>query len=415
MDIEELKSALDKNPDDAMLWYEFGNSMDVKYSYETQKQYNEKLNSYLKAIALDPMFAEAYYALAKLQEPQENYQPARRNYEKVKQLRPDWKGIDEDIKRVIKLEEESDDRNIKYYEKVLSNDPLNPEKIKQLGKLYGTKGDHEKAISLLEYALRLKPGIHDGNYFLGWEYRHLKNYDKAIECFRKTLEDEPDTELYSQVYEDIGDCYSDLDDYKNALKNYKKSFEYHTDEFSPYFILCSIGLAYCNLKDYDSAIEYYNKALDSKPDKNFVHTIYTYIGEVYVFKKELETAKVYFEKAVKLKKDSGVAYYNLGYTYYHLGDYELAEMSYRMALQANYFDAKAHHNIGLIYQIWGDAKKAIEHYEEAIKIKPDLKEAYRNLAYTYGMIKDAEKVEENIIKYLELGGTEEDLINPKEK
>ena len=60
----EIKTLLENNPNDAGLWYLLGEEMNVKYSYETQKEFSEKIKCYEKAIKLDPFMTDAIYALA---------------------------------------------------------------------------------------------------------------------------------------------------------------------------------------------------------------------------------------------------------------------------------------------------------------------------------------------------------------
>jgi len=415
MNKEELKSAIEKNPLDAKLWFELGNAMDVVFSYETQKDYNEKQNCYQKAFKIDPMFKEAFYEYAKTHETKGNNVLAKYYYEKVKQLDPDWRGIDVDIERTVKLEDDMLERSIKYHEEGLIKDPDNPEKIKQYAHLLGDKGFHDKAISLLEYALELNPKLPETYYFLALQYIHIKDYKKAIECFWKTVEIESwDDEIY-RIYEHIADCYSEMGDFNNTLKYYDKTLKYYPAEFKPDHLLGTIGFVYVNMENYDKAIEIFQKILDLNPDVFYEQNAYTYIGEAYAFKGDYESAKSYFEKAVHLRKDSDRAFFGLGYACFHLKEYDLAELSYTMALQANHLHERANHNLGLTYAIQGNFQKAIEYYELALKVKPDQKETYRNLSYAYAKVSEDEKSEACLMKFLELGGDPEDLLNPKEK
>ena len=79
-------------------------------------------------------------------------------------------------------------------------------------------GKYEEAIEKFEYALSLKDEEKDLAFIynqLGWCYRLLGDYEKALECYIKSKE-EGKNDAWTNV--EIAMCYENLNDYEKALE-----------------------------------------------------------------------------------------------------------------------------------------------------------------------------------------------------
>ncbi len=76
-----------------------------------------------------------------------------------------------------------------------------------LGKNYNILGQHDKALSVLELALRIKPTDADALYQAGLASLATKQPDKAVDYFNKSVRLVPD---YSEAYTGLIDAYTAL-------------------------------------------------------------------------------------------------------------------------------------------------------------------------------------------------------------
>jgi tetratricopeptide (TPR) repeat protein len=196
--------------------------------------------------------------------------------------------------KLVQVEMYIYDDKLDIAEKMLNElyalEPTNEEIFIQKANIYSKRDDHEKAVELLQQALKYTEDYADVYNLIGMEYLFMDNLEKAKENFIKCLEEdiEDQSALYNVVY-----CYEFLDqnaeaiDYlakyidKNpyseiawhqqgrlhyGLKQYEeavRAFKYATyidDEFVGAFM--EQGKALERLKKYEEAIESYQRTID---------------------------------------------------------------------------------------------------------------------------------------------------------
>lgn len=101
-------------------------------------------------------------------------------------------------------------------------------------------------------------------YFTGACYKALKDYDKAIACFQKTITQGISPNINS-YYSEIADTYETLKKYKKAEIAYQKALQFTETPITCYSLA---NLYDTELKNKNSAIKYYKKFLAAKPTKN---------------------------------------------------------------------------------------------------------------------------------------------------
>ena len=220
----------------------------------------------------------------------------------------------------------------------------------------------------LEKAIKIKPDDHDVYNNMGNAYYDLKEYKKAIECYKKAIELKPD---YYDAHYNMGNAYDDLKEYEKAIECYKKAIELKPDDHDVHY---NMGNAYYDLKKYGKAIECYEKALEIEPYDRDPH--YN-MGNAYYDLKEYEKAIDCYEKAIELKPGDYDAYNNMGLAYAELGKPEKAIECYKKAIKIKMDYHDAYNNMGNAYNDLGQHEKAIECSEEAIKIKPGDQDVYK--------------------------------------
>ncbi|KAF5478545.1 hypothetical protein F2P56_005095 [Juglans regia] len=194
------------------------------------------------------------------------------------------------------------DQSRRYFSKATSLDGTFPPAWIGYGNAYAAKDEGDQAMSAYRTAARLFPGCHLPTLYIGMEYMrthsfklaeqffmqakticpsdplvynelgvvayHMKEYNKAVWWFEKTLAHIPSplSELWEPTVVNLAHAYRKLKMYNEAISQYEKALTLTTRSVSTY-----AGLAYTyHLQDnFTAAITYYHKALWLKSDDQF--------------------------------------------------------------------------------------------------------------------------------------------------
>ncbi|MDY6820759.1 MAG: hypothetical protein SVN78_03955 [Deferribacterota bacterium] len=154
------------------------------------------------------------------------------------------------------------------------------------------------------------------------------------------------------------------------------------------FINCSILIAQENLEPPINTIREDDTGEVSKGNKFFLNGNYS-------------KAIDFYEKATKEKE--GVAYYNLGVTYYLLGQYKESKRALLQSIKAGYKDRDVYINLASTYMMLGDYEKAQSILEDYI---PDngTPAIYTNLGNIFLHLGETAKAYYYLQKAVSLGG-----------
>lgn len=194
----------------------------------------------------------------------------------------------------------------------------------------------------------------------GLAYVKLKEYDKAMEDFNRSIEL---YDGYTDAYNNRGLLYMELREYEKALFDFKKVIDLDPDHLEAYVNLANI---YYGKGDYDRAISFYNRALEKDP----------YFAQAY--------------------NGRGNAYLEKGYLNKALEDYN-------RSININPDYTEAYNNRGILYSLTEKQDKAIKDFTKAIAISPDYINAYYNRAISYFKKGEPEKGKKDIEKLKSLG------------
>jgi tetratricopeptide (TPR) repeat protein len=128
------------------------------------------------------------------------------NYQKAIELKPDYAYAYNNI-GLAYYEKGNDDQAILLYEKAIELKPDYAYVYNNLGLSYYEKGMYDKAIQSYRKALELKPDFADAYFNMGLSYNNTSNYDKAIQSYQKTIELKPDDNV---AYNNMGYAYNKL-------------------------------------------------------------------------------------------------------------------------------------------------------------------------------------------------------------
>lgn len=148
------------------------------------------------------------------------------------------------------------------FQKAYELDPKNKEVLNAIGTIYLLNfEDFPKAIEFFQKAVKVDPGFSEGHNNLGYAYEKIKQYNEAINSYKKALSNL----LYrtpEKAYFNLGRAYYRTGRYDEAIDAYKAAAKRMADFYPAYY-----GLALCyNAKGrYGEASTAITKAIELDP------------------------------------------------------------------------------------------------------------------------------------------------------
>lgn len=213
----------------------------------------------------------------------------------------------------------------------LDIDPTNAENWKNEVLLYMLGENYPKAIEAADKAITYNPDDIDLYQYIGPAYYQIKEYDKAIEIYHKTLTliDSTDFETQSNVYGGIADALFSKGDTIDAFASYDKALELYpgnTGVMNNYAYFLSLSG-----KDLDKAETLSSKAVKAEPNNSTYIDTYAWI---FFKKREYNLALLYIESAIaKMENESADVFEHYGDILFMSGRPEDAIVQWEKALQ----------------------------------------------------------------------------------
>lgn len=134
---------------------------------------------------------------------------------------------------------------------------------------------------------------YDAYVSLGNSYFEKKQYDLALNNYKRSLELKEDPGTYVM----IANVYSAQKDVNNAMRTYKRAVEINPDYLLAYF---NVGILYTQLGSFDEAIKAFNKTIEL--DSKFKEA-YKNLAVIYYMVEEYKLSLYNFEKVLELTKN----------------------------------------------------------------------------------------------------------------
>ncbi len=224
----------------------------------------------------------------------------------------------ENLMRLYSFDLKDRNKVIEIAKRILEIDPNHEEALNYMAQYYYEDGKYEEAKNIYEKLLAQKPDSKDLYFNLGLIYYKLKIYKKAEELLLKALSYDPYDnkvlELLKVVYKDWGikkslpqiklsdkvlvqrglDYYNNKD-YQKAIEFFKKALESNPNSFEA---MNNIGACYYMLGDYDSAEYWFSKAISTKID--YIQA-YSNLAYVLIQKGKVDMAEKIIKEGLKYK------------------------------------------------------------------------------------------------------------------
>jgi len=163
---------------------------------------------------------------------------------------------------------------------------------------FNKRGYYAKGFSLLDRAVELNPKIHLG--YRGYmKLRFLRNYDAALKDFNR-LDTLTPNFVDAPWGEDIdflrGEAYFGLGDYEKAINHFKKSIENQGEDWVDNQTYVFLGLSAYKMGKLQEATNYHQKALSQSQ-----YTVESHIAlaKIYAEQDKMEIAKTHLKQARK--------------------------------------------------------------------------------------------------------------------
>lgn len=239
------------------------------------------------------------------------------------------------------------------------------EELMELGHKARLTGDMETAVQYFQQAA--DAGDHGAWYQMGYAYQQgsgvEQSYEKALMWFEKLL-DAGDVDAWYLS----GTVYEDMENYDKAVECYEKQIEEEgTCKYLAYYGLAkAYRYGWGKEVDIPLALDYYQRAAGNGEIEAMVE-----LGEMYhegqLVGKNDDIANYWFEKAANSYDGNYAAFCHLGMAYYwgtgKEEDYDKAEKYLIKALEAG--EDNALYTLGMVYRDKEDYEKAMEYFLSA--------------------------------------------------
>lgn len=196
----------------------------------------------------------------------------------------------------------------------------------------------------------------------------------------------------------------------DALKELTKAVEMYPDDPSYHNAL---GLAYFAKGMNKEALASMDRAISIDRDYSEARVNKS---AVYIVEKRWVEAIDEAKAALKniFYRTPEYAWYNMGWSYYNIGDMEKSIESYSKATGANASYAQAWYGMGLAYEKTNRTKEAVAAYERAVVAFPGYVDAYFNMGMALVRAKDKPGAMKAFEKVIEIAPTSEKAQSARE-
>jgi len=264
---------------------------------------------------------------------------------------------------------------------------------RNLGNAFHQEKDYDKAIEHFRKGIKINPRYPDNHLHLGDALLAKKANAEAIYHYKKAAELNP-KDAYSLVQ--VGALLKDEGNPRQAIEYLNKALAIDPEDV---WARHNLGLALAATGDFKAAEKEVLKALSMEENKS--EGLYS-VGAFYGKYDKQDQAREYLERALQENPEHQEANYNLGIIAVDQNRIEDAEQYFLTTLNTNPKHIDALNNLGLLYAKTGRPGKAIKQYKEALEIDPKDSLVRFNLADTMLMINEATEAIGQFTKILEI-------------
>ncbi len=214
----------------------------------------------------------------------------------------------------------------------------------------------------------------------------------------------------SSIHYKLGVVHLNERNVADALKELTKSIEIYPDDPTYHDAL---GLAYLAKGMHKEALASMNRALSIDRDYSEAH-----VNKSAVYMDQKRWPEAIDESRAALKnifyRTPEYAWFNMGWSYYSMGEMDKAVESYSKAVAAKPSYAQAWYSMGLAYEKMSKTREAVQSYEKAVAAFPGYLDAYFNMGMALVKTKDKAAAVRAFEKVIELAPSSQKAQSARE-
>jgi serine/threonine protein kinase/Tfp pilus assembly protein PilF len=298
---------------------------------ETEKSYiPEALDSFKKAVEIDPTFATGYQHLSWAYE---NMFMIKASYEAMEKAMTYAQKATEKERLYIEADyaayiEKDQQKSIRLLEQLISKYPKEKRAHLALADIFGYD-DIDKAVEELKKALEIDPNYIEAINALGLYYRYKGDFEKALELFKKYASVSPDQ---PNPLDCLANLYFREGRVEEAIAKFKEALS-----MRPGFVWSTMALHYISAlkQDYSEAFRLLDQLIARMGDPGGPFFARLPKGFLWVWLGSMEKASREFEKITEIADQLGnwemKAIINeiKAWSYYDQGEFELSRNFFR--------------------------------------------------------------------------------------
>lgn len=224
------------------------------------------------------------------------------------------------------------------------------------------RGDHAKALALLEAVLDTDPGHPDAHHLTGLSLQAQGRSAEALAAIRKAIATRPDEPMF---HTNAGVVAFAAGDVNGGIAHYRRALEIDPN----YVDACNnLGVALHKIGLAEKALIALRRALEINP--RHVSALVNLGDVLHGLGRELESIEAY-ERAIAIAPNLAEAHNNLGNSQKAILRYDDAIASFDRALALRPDFSDAWFNRGIALKTRGDIEQAADSFARAIALKPD--------------------------------------------
>ena len=250
--IEDLEKAIKMSPDKGIYYTKLADA------YFGNNQTYKAKETYLKAITVNPKDAEILFKTGQFFLFVKKYDEAKRYLNEALKIDESYPKVYFFIAQSFK-ETQDTVKAIEFYKRAIQVDAGDYDSYLQLGQIY-TQQKNIEALRYLDGAINTNDGLEEAWYARGYYYQSVKNFEKAMNDYQKTITINPNHTL---AYYNAGYIYFTQKKWEMAIKHFDLSFKVNNEFEKPIYM---IGLTKEAEGKMDEAITYYKRTLQLNPN-----------------------------------------------------------------------------------------------------------------------------------------------------
>ena len=203
--------------------------------------------------------------------------------------------IDEVFNLAVKNHQENKtDIAQQLYNQVLKINPNHSQALNNLGVIFKTLGEKQKAKECYEKAIEIDPNYANAHNNLGAIYQELGEIEKAKNCYEKAIEIDLN---YADAHNNLGIVFKNLGENEKAKNCYEKAIAINPNNLNTHN---NLGKIFYILGEIQKSVNCYERVLKIDPNNITAINSLSYLLELYKFNLKSKADKASFKKLILL-------------------------------------------------------------------------------------------------------------------